>query len=120
MRKEEAHKKSNRVYLNVIKISIVCCCIVFLIGVTEKENIMLYKQGQTTKALVYRRTSKGRRGVGLYEFRVSGIRYTGHDSNSKVGDSLHVVYLPQNPKINRNAKVLDKDWCIWLYRKITE
>lgn len=115
MRKEEIHKKANRV-LNIILGS----CIVFLISITEMENIMLYKQGQTTKALVYRRTSKGRRGVSLYEFRVSGIRYTGHDSNSKVGDSLQVVYLPQKPKINRNAEVLDQDWCIWLYRKIIE
>lgn len=115
MRKEEIHKKANRV-LNII----IWGCIIFLIGIRERENIMLYKQGQTTKALVYRRTSKGRRGVSLYEFRVSGIRYTGHDSNSKVGDSIQVVYLPKKPKINRNAEVLDQDWCIWLYRKIIE
>lgn len=115
MRKEETHKKANRV-LNIIFWG----CIVFLISITEMENIILYKQGQTTKALVYQRTSKGRRGVSLYEFRVSGIRYTGHDSNSIVGDSIQVVYLPKKPKINKNAEVLDQDWCIWLYRKIIE
>ena len=86
----------------------------------EIENICLYNKGVEAKALVYRRTSKGRRGVSLYEFRVSGIRYTGHDSNSEVGDSIQVVYLPKKPKINRNAEVLDQDWCIWLYRKIIE
>lgn len=115
MRKEETHKKANRV-LNIIFWG----CIVFLISITEMENIILYKQGQTTKALVYQRTSKGRRGVSLYEFRVSGIRYTGHDSNSIVGDSIQVVYLPKKPKINKNAEVLDQDWCVWLYRKIIE
>ena len=44
----------------------------------------------------------------------------GEDLNAKLGDSIQVVYLPQNPKINRNAEVLDQDWCIWLYRKIIE
>lgn len=115
MSKEDTQKKANRV-LNIIFWG----WIVFLISNTEMENIMLYRQGQTTKALVYRRTSKGRNGWSLYEFKVSGIRYTGHDPNSKVGDSIQVVYLPQNPKINRNAKVLDQDWCIWLYRRIAE
>ena len=33
---------------------------------------------------------------------------------------IEVVYLPKNPKINRNAKAIDKDWCVWAYRKITE
>ena len=102
MRKEKIHKKANRV-LNII----IWGCIIFLIGIRERENIMLYKQGQTTKALVYRRTSKGRRGVSLYEFRVSGIRYTGHDSNSKVGDSIQVVYLPKKPKIKDDIKFIN-------------
>lgn len=111
---------SNRLRLNLIKGSIVFGVILFLIGKTEFENVSLYRQGETTKALVYRRTSKGRRGVSLYEFNVSGIRYTSHDHDSKVGDTIDVVYLPKNPKINRNAEVLDQDCVIWLYRKIVE
>ena len=94
--------------------------IALLIGKVELENIFLYEQGQTAKAYVYRHTSKGRRGVSLYEFRVDGIRYTGQDKNSEVGNYIEIAYLPQNPKINRNAKVLDEDWCVLLYRKIIE
>lgn len=91
-----------------------------LIAKTELENIILYKQGQMTKALVYRHTSKGRRGVSLYDFRISGVRYTGHDNDSKVGDYIEIVYLPQNPRVNRNSEVLDKDWGVLLFRKITD
>ena len=105
--------------------SLIIICITFgiialLIGKVELENIFLYEQGQTAKAYVYRHTSKGRRGVSLYEFRVDGIRYTGQDKNSEVGNYIEIAYLPQNPKINRNAKVLDEDWCVLLYRKIIE
>lgn len=105
--------------------SLIIICITFgiitlLIGKVELENIFLYEQGQTAKAYVYRHTSKGRRGVSLYEFRVDGIRYTGQDQNSEVGNYIEIAYLPQNPKINRNAKVLDEDWCVLLYRKIIE
>ena len=105
--------------------SLIISCITFgiialLIGKVELENIFLYEQGQTAKSYVYRHTSKGRRGVSLYEFRVDGIRYTGQDKNSEVGNYIEIAYLPQNPKINRNAKVLDEDWCVLLYRKIIE
>ena len=104
---------------------LIVICIVFgiiALGIckVELENIFLYEQGQTAKAYVYRHTSKGRRGVSLYEFRVDGIRYTGQDQNSEVGNYIEIAYLPQNPKINRNAKVLDKDLCVLLYRKIIE
>lgn len=104
---------------------LIVICIVFgitalLICKVELENIFLYEQGQTTKAYVFHHTSKSRRGVSLYEFNVNSIRYTGHDKNSKVGDFIDIVYLPNNPKINRNAKVIDQDWCVWVYRKITE
>ena len=54
------------------------------------------------------------------EFKVSNERYKGEDLNSKLGDSIEVVYLPKNPKINRKAKAIDQDWCVWVYRKITE
>ena len=105
--------------------SLIIICITFgiialLIGKVELEHIFLYEQGQTAKAYVYRHTSKGRRGVSLYEFKVDGIRYTGQDQNSEVGNYIEIVYLPQKPKINRNAKVIDQDWCVWAYRKITE
>ena len=119
-RNHNGNQKSHRMRISRIMGIILWAFIVCRVGKIESENFILYKQGQASQAFVYRRTSKGRRGVSLYEFQISGIRYTGHDTDSAVGDSIEIVYLPKNPKINRNAEVLDKDWCIWLYRKIFE
>ena len=113
-------QKTDKKRRSLINICITFGIIALLIGKVELENIFLYEQGQTAKAYVYRHTSKGRRGVSLYEFRVDGIRYTGQDQNSEVGNYIEITYLPQNPKINRNAKVLYEDWCVLLYRKIIE
>ena len=118
LRKKE--QKTDQKRRSLIIICITFGIIALLIGKVELENIFLYKQGQTAKAHVYRHTSKGRRGVSLYEFRFDGIRYTGQDQNSEEGNYIEIVYLPQNPRINRNAKVLDEDWCVLLYRKIIE
>ena len=104
---------------------LIVICIVFgitalLICKVELENICLYEQGQTTKAYVYKLRSIHHGHRSVYEFKVSNERYKGEDLNSKLGDSIEVVYLPKNPKINRNAKAIDQDWCVWAYRKITE
>ena len=104
---------------------LIVICIVFgitalLICKVELENIFLYEQGQTTKAYVYKLRSTHHGDRSVYEFKVSNERYKGEDLNSKLGDSIEVVYLPKNPKINRNAKAIEQDWCVWAYRKITE
>ena len=107
---------SDRLRLNLIMRSIVFWGIVFLIGKTEFENVSLYRQGEITEAFVYRHAYR----VNLYEFKVLGIKYTGHDINSNVGDTINVAYLPLNPKISRNTEALNQDWVVWLYRKIIE
>ena len=104
---------------------LIIICIVFgitalLICKVELENIFLYEQGQTTKAYVYKLRSTRHGDRRVYEFKVSNERYKGEDLNAKLGDSIEVVYLPKNPKINRKAKAIDQDWCVWVYRKITE
>lgn len=104
---------------------LIVTCIVFgitalLICKVELENIFLYEQGQTTKAYVYKLRSTHHGDRSVYEFKVSNERYKGEDLNAKLGDSIQVVYLPQNPRINRNAEVIDEDWCVLLYRKIIE
>ena len=104
--------------------SIVICIIFGIIALRicklELESIFLYEQGQTTKAYVYKLWSTHAVDMSVYEFKVSNERYKGEDGYSKLGDSIEVVYLPKNPKINRSAKAIDKDWCVWAYRKITE
>ena len=94
--------------------------VTFSIVKVEIENICLYNKGVEAKAYVYKLRSLKTGSRSVYEFKVSNERYTGEDSNSKLGDSIQVVYLPQNPKINRNAKSINGDWCVWLYRKIFE
>lgn len=125
MKMERVHKrnqKSHKIRLSINKVIHIILLVYIACHILnlELENILLYKQGETSQAFVYRRTSKGRRGVNLYVFHISGLQYTGRDSFSEVGDSIEVVYLPQNPEINRNAKSINKDWCVWLYRKIFE
>jgi hypothetical protein len=105
---------------DLIVICIVFGIIALLISKVELENIFLYEQGQTTKAYVYKLRSTHHGDRSVYEFKVSNDRYKGEDLNAKLGDSIQVVYLPQNPRINRNAEVIDEDWCVLLYRKIIE
>lgn len=121
-KKEQKLSKTNHIFTESKNIFIIGVLIIvtFLIGKVEIENICLYNKGVEAKAYVYKIRSLKTGSRSVYEFKVCNERYTGEDFNSKLGDSIQVVYLPQNPKINRNAGVLDQDWCIWLYRKIIE
>ena len=105
---------------NMFIIPIIISILTFLIAKTEIDNIRLYNKGVKTKAFVYKLHSLKTGTRSVYEFNVFNERYTGEDLNAGLGDSIDVVYLPKNPKINRNAEVLDQDCVIWLYRKIVE
>ena len=124
LRKKEQKMSNSRYGFTINRNTFIICTLIaivtFLIGKVEIENICLYNKGEKAKAYVYKLRSTKNVSRSVYEFKVSNERYTGEDLNSKLGDSIQVVYLPKNPKINRNADVLDKDWCIWLYRKIFE
>ena len=122
-KKEQKLSKINHIFTesrNIFITGALIIIVTFLIGKVEIENICLYNKGVEARAYVYKLRSLKTGSRSVYEFKVSNERYTGEDLNSKLGDSIQVVYLPQNPKINRNAEVLDQDWCIWLYRKIIE
>ena len=94
--------------------------IVFHIWNSDYENILLYNNAIKTEAVVYK-NARLRHGVRVsyYQFYIAGTRYEGHFTNLEVGDSIDVVYLPKNPKINRYGKAMDKYWSVMLYRKIT-
>lgn len=122
-KKEQKLSKINHIFTesrNIFITGALIIIVTFLIGKVEIENICLYNKGVEAKAYVYKIRSLKTGSRSVYEFKVANERYIGEDLNSKLGDSILVVYLPQNPKINRNAEVLDQDWCIWLYRKIIE
>lgn len=120
LRKKEQKLRKKGIRRNVFIIGALITIVTFFIVKVEIENICLYNKGVEARAYVYKLRSLKTGSRSVYEFKVSNERYTGEDLNSKLGDSIQVVYLPQNPKINRNAKVLDEDWCVLLYRKIIE
>lgn len=44
-----------------------------------------------------------------YKFQVDGVAYYGKEWTSKtIGDTVSIVYLPSNPKINRSNKMIEK------------
>ena len=105
---------------NRFVIGIVSIVMIFLFCKLEIENILPYNKGVKTSAFVYKFRSLKTGDMAVYEFKVDKERYTGESINGKLGDSIEVLYLPQNPEINRNAKSINEDWCVWLYRKIFE
>ena len=120
LRKKEQKLPKKGIRINVFTIGALITIVTFLIVKVEIENICLYNKGVEAKAYVYRLRSTKTGSISKYEFKVSNERYRGEDLNAKLGDSIQVVYLPKNPRINRKAKVIDEDWCVLLYRKIIE
>lgn len=119
--RKQSQKQPNKrhafaVSRNVFIIGIFISVMTFSIGKAVIDNIRLYNKGVEAKAYVYRYHRRD----GLYEFKVLNERYTGRGLACNPGDSIQVVYLPKNPRINRHAEVMDKDWGIWLYRKLFE
>ena len=120
LRKKEQKLPKKGIRINVFTIGALITIVTFLIVKVEIENICLYNKGVEAKAYVYRLRSTKTGSISKYEFKVSNERYRGEDLNAKLGDSIQVVYLPKNPRIDRKAKVIDEDWCVLLYRKIIE
>ena len=70
------------------------------------ENFRLKRTGIYTKAIVYDQRHVGSKGVikTYYEFMVDGKHYQGssiNNDNAKNGDTLNIVFLKSNPKVNR-------------------
>ncbi|MBN2893637.1 MAG: DUF3592 domain-containing protein [Bacteroidales bacterium] len=69
----------------------------------------LAENGEVTQGYVYDIISKGSKGVKDYKYRfnVNGRTYYGFDIYAKkeIGDSVQIMYLPDNPKEN---KLLDR------------
>lgn len=84
------------------------------------ENILLYNNGIKTTAVVYA-NARLRHGVNCshYQFYISGTRYKGRYADLEIGDSIEVIYLPKNPRVNFPAKGIESSSPVILYRKIT-
>ena len=75
-------------------------------------NIILKKRGTCVKAKVFNVYRTGRKGTMNieYEFKVNDITYTNSDMGSdEVGDTISVVYLSNDPTINRPSNILHID-----------
>ena len=70
------------------------------------NNYRLERDGIYTTAVIYK---NGKRCYMHYKFQVDGVAYYGKEWTSKtIGDTVSIVYLPSNPKINRSNKMIEK------------
>lgn len=109
-RKEKVYQKKPFTFV-IPKINLFGCAFVIILSVWILKNIsynignyQLSKNRKTTIGLVdeitYSRGSK----TTHYSFYVGKEKYKGfcdYDGNKYEGDTLKIIYLPSNPKINR-------------------
>lgn len=75
-------------------------------GYETYNNYRLKNEGICTSAVI---TGNAKRGHRFYRFRVNGVTYQGKGWTDKtIGDTLTVVFLPSNPKINRYNQMTSK------------
>lgn len=80
------------------------------------ENYQLSRSGQITKAIVTNRnweSSSYRNSNGFYYgFTIKGIYYEGHtfDQDLLPNDSIIIIYLPEDPKINRPFEFIQRNY----------
>lgn len=101
---------------------VIPCYIILALCDQCYENILLYNNGLKTEAVVIGRFNRWRHRSlqrwERYEFSVLDVKYTGECREQNV-DSLEIIYLPKNPKINRNLKTFNVLTSVSVYRKIT-
>lgn len=75
------------------------------------NNYRLEKDGICTETVIREIYQEMHKKVGIYKFRVGDKTYSGRPIyvGSNVGDTISIVYLPSNPKINRSNTVIKKN-----------
>ena len=106
--------KRQKKYAIVIKnnkiIYIFCVFVFFVIAKRTIENYQLRNGGICTKAIIQNKYTERHKQVRVYKFRVGNKVYSGtsiYDWHLDIGDTLDIVYLPSNPKINRSVKSIE-------------
>lgn len=80
------------------------------------ENYQLAKSGQLTKAIVTDRkweSSSYRNSDGFfYVFKLGSFNYEGNtfDEDIKPNDSIDIIYLPNNPSVNRPLDFIKRNY----------
>ncbi len=105
-------KKRNAYYF----LAIVFAILLIKPAILTIENWRLSKSGQVSKAIVTDKvweSSSYRNSDGFYyRFRIKNVFYEGHsfDKDQKPGDSIAIMYLPDNPSINRPEDFIKRNY----------
>jgi hypothetical protein len=108
--KNESYNYKNKISLVVLLIAIAW----FIYSAVNKGNInkKVYKNGEVINAFVNKTKKVGGKGIVRcnYYFFYNNVRYEGwvDNDNYKVGDTIVVKFLKENPNINRDKKFLDR------------
>jgi hypothetical protein len=112
-----SHKPKNQSYNYKNKISLVVLLLViawFIIIVVKKgkTNTQVYQKGEITKAIIIDKRRVGGKGIErcTYSFLYNNIKYEGwvNDDDFKIGDTIQILFLKENPEINRSKKFIDR------------
>lgn len=117
-RRSDVNRKSNvkrqTKYAGVnMKNIIIYALGVYMLFVMAKRTIEIYQlrnDGICTKAIIQKKYTERHKKVRVYKFRVENKVYSGssiYDWHLDIGDTLDIVYLPSNPKINRSVKSIE-------------
>lgn len=103
-------KKSNRTFKDkILKNPLWYLFWIFVLakgGYETYNNYRLKNEGICTSAVI---TDNAKRGYMFYRYQVNGVTYRGKGWTDKtIGDTLTVVFLPSNPKINRYNQTISK------------
>lgn len=108
MKQQKRHKPTT-IWNKILKNPLWYIFGIFVLAKASYEtynNYRLENDGICATATIY---ANGKKGYMWYQFQVNGICYKGHEyTNKAIGDTLTIVYLPSNPKINRSQKFLQK------------
>lgn len=75
------------------------------------NNYRLERYGICTQAIVQKTYQEMHKRITIYKFCVENKAYSGksiYDRHLDFGDTLDIVYIPFNPKINRSNKTINK------------
>lgn len=96
-----SYMSPNRKIYNWVLISCFACYVLYQCSVTTYNDYQLKRHGKQVMAYVYDSYSQRSHTWYLYEFTVNGQNYYGRLFNfANIGDSVKVIYMPNNPNIN--------------------
>lgn len=98
--------------LSLVFFLVVIAWFLYTVAKKGKTNNNLYQKGEITKAIVIDKRRVGGKGIEriTYSFSYNGIKYEGwvDDDYYKIGDTIQILFLKENPEINKDKRFLEK------------